>query len=114
MKYMITLYHDAKSIAGRPDPDAFAKLGAEYERFTQSVRATGSFVDGNPLKTEVKTVRQSNGKAVAADGPSHASPEGMVGYYILELPSMTAAVEAASRIPAAKLGSVEIREFMDM
>lgn len=114
MKYMITLYHDAAAIASRPDPDAFEKLGAEYEKFTQSVRAAGSLVDGNPLKTEVKTVRQTNDKAVATDGPVYAAPQGMVGYYILELPSMNAAVEAAARIPAAALGSVEIREFMEM
>lgn len=112
MKYMITLYHDAKWFDNRPE--AFKKNAEEYGIFTESVRKAGSFLDGFPLKGEVKTVRENAGKVAASDGPAHESPQGMVGYYILELPSMAAAVEAASRIPAAKLGSVEIREFMDL
>jgi hypothetical protein len=111
---MITLYHDAKAMQRRQDPQEFAKLGAEYEAFTQSVRATGNLVAGDPVQAGATTVRGNGSNITSSDGPAYESPLSMVGYYILEFPSLAAAVEAAGRIPAARLGAVEVREFMQL
>lgn len=112
MKFMFLLSHDNAWFAS--SPDVFKKTADEYETYRQSAVAAGTFVDGFPLKGDVKTVRVRNGKNTTTDGPPFQQAEGHVGYFILDLPSMDAAVKEAARIPAARLGSIEVRPFMDV
>jgi hypothetical protein len=55
------------------------------------------------------TVRVTGGKRAIQDGPYADTKEQLAGFIILELPSLDAAIEWASRCPATSVGAVEVR-----
>ena len=55
-------------------------------------------------------MRVENGEALTTDGPFVAVKEAIGGYLFFEADDLDAAIELASRIPAARLGGgIEIR-----
>ncbi len=55
-------------------------------------------------------MRVQDGKTLTSDGPYIGSEKAIGGWYILEADDLDAAVEHASRVPAARRGgAVEIR-----
>ena len=60
------------------------------------------------------TVRVENGKTLTTDGPFVAVKEALGGYLFFEADDLDAAIELASRIPAARLGgAIEIRPLKE-
>jgi hypothetical protein len=56
------------------------------------------------------TVRVEDGKTLVTDGPFAETKEAIGGYLIFEADDLDAAIELASRIPAARMGgAVEVR-----
>ena len=56
------------------------------------------------------TVRVEDGKTLTTDGPFVTVKEALGGYFVYEADDLDAAIELASRIPAARLGgAVEVR-----
>ena len=56
------------------------------------------------------TVRVQDGKTLTTDGPFAEIKEAIGGYFIFEADDLDAAIEVASRVPAARLGgAIEIR-----
>lgn len=56
------------------------------------------------------TVRVEDGKTLVTDGPFVAVKEALGGWFVFEADDLDAAIEMASRVPAARLGGgVEIR-----
>jgi hypothetical protein len=56
------------------------------------------------------TVRVENGQTLVTDGPFVAVKEALGGWFVFEADDLDAAIEIASRVPAARLGGgVEIR-----
>jgi len=45
-------------------------------------------------------------------GPFAETKEQLGGYYLVECESLDDAIEAAARIPSARLGSIEVRPVM--
>ena len=60
------------------------------------------------------TVRVQDGKTLTTDGPFVAVKEALGGYLVFEADDLDAAIELASRIPAASMGgAVEVRPVME-
>ena len=56
------------------------------------------------------TVRVQDGKTLTTDGPFVDTKEALGGYFILEADDLDAAIEIASKVPAARLGgAIEVR-----
>jgi hypothetical protein len=56
------------------------------------------------------TVRVADGKTLTTDGPFVEMKEAIGGYFFLEADDIDAAIEVASRVPAARMGgAIEIR-----
>jgi hypothetical protein len=56
----------------------------------------------------------TNGEIVTSDGPFAETKEQIGGYYIVDCKDLDEAIEVASKIPAAKEGSIEVRPIWDM
>jgi len=54
-----------------------------------------------------------NGKLSTTDGPFAETKEQLGGYYLIEARDLNDAIQIASRIPSARLGSVEVRPIME-
>ena len=56
------------------------------------------------------TVRVQYGRTLTTDGPYVETKEALDGYFLLEADDLDAAIEVASRVPAARLGgAIEVR-----
>ena len=60
------------------------------------------------------TVRVEDGQTLRPTGPFVAVKEALGGYLVFEADDLDAAIELASRIPAARLGgAIEVRPIME-
>jgi hypothetical protein len=60
-----------------------------------------------------KTVRVRDGQRLVTDGPFTETKEQIGGVFITTLPDLDAAIDIASRIPAAEYGTVEVRPLVE-
>jgi hypothetical protein len=111
MQYAILIYETAEAFAGRATRDDRDPLLAAWRSYHRSLVEAGVYVAGEPLRAPDTgtTVRIKNGKREIQDGPYATTKEQLAGFQILELPSLDAAIEWASRCPAAGYGAVEVR-----
>jgi hypothetical protein len=114
MKYLCLIYDEEKTTHAMPKGEADAFMG-EYFAFTEGIKKSGHYLGGNalqPVKTAT-TVRVRNGKTSTTDGPFAETKEQLGGYYLIEARDLNEAIQVASRIPSARLGSVEVRPIVE-
>ena len=87
----------------------------EYFAFTEGIRSNGKLVAGEALQPTptATTVRVRNGKISTTDGPFVETKEQLGGFYLIEARDLNDAIQVASKIPSARLGSVEVRPIME-
>lgn len=112
MKYMLLVYmaEDAMTEAERES------CYAESAKLARDLHANGQFIAASPLHLidTASSVRVRNGKSVVTDGPFAETREQLGGYYIVEVNDREEAVAIASRIPAARYGTIEVRPVMEI
>jgi len=60
------------------------------------------------------TVRVRNGKVSTTDGPFAETKEHLGGFILIEARDLNEAIKAASGIPMARIGSIEVRPVMQI
>jgi hypothetical protein len=85
-------------------------------RLEEDMRSAGVLVMSGRLEglDQTVVVDASNGKVLTTDGPFVESKEMIGGFYVIEAPDSTAAVEWASRTSAAISEPIEVRPFFAM
>ena len=118
MKYML-LIHQVDSPTPR-SPEAWARLPEDEQKAVyadyQAINQTPGVVSGLQLADPetATTVRVEDGKTLTTDGPFVAVKEAIGGYFLFEADDLDAAIELASRVPAARLGgAVEVRPVVE-
>jgi hypothetical protein len=118
MKYML-LIHQGDAPTPR-SPDEWARLSEEEQnavyRDYQAINQTPGVSSGLQLQDPetATTVRVQDGKTLTTDGPFVAIKEALGGYLVFEGGDLDAAIELASRIPAARLGgAIEVRPVVE-
>jgi hypothetical protein len=117
MKYMLLIQ---QGDTPTPPSDEWERLsddekGAIYGAY-KAVNETPGVAPGNWLAPPeaATTVRVQDGKTLTTDGPFVAIKEALGGYLLFEADDLDAAIELASRIPAARLGgAVEVRPIVE-
>jgi hypothetical protein len=114
MRFLLTVYDDERRWASVDEEAMHAEIDA-YWALDNEATAAGVFVDSAGLyPTEVaRTLRIRDGEQSVTDGPFAETKEQLGGYYLLECGSIEEALEWAGKVPAAKTGSVEVRQVMD-
>ncbi len=110
MKYLCLIYDNENAWKTMTKEQGEAMMG-EYFAFTDGIKKSGHYVAGEALKPTqtASTVRVRQGKISTTDGPFAETKEQLGGYYLIEAKDLNDAIQVASRIPAAKTGSVEVR-----
>jgi hypothetical protein len=118
MKYIL-LIHQGDSPTPR-SPEAWATLSEDEQQAVyadyQAINETSGVTPGLGLDVPetATTVRVQDGKTLTTDGPFVEIKEAIGGYLLFEADDLDAAIELASRIPAARLGgAVEVRPIME-
>jgi hypothetical protein len=115
MKYLCLIYGDERGWQKMPKAEG-DKMAAEYGSYTEDIKKSGHLLGGNALQPThtATTVRVRGGKVSTTDGPFAETKEQLGGYYLLEARDLNDAIQVASRIPGARVGSVEVRPVMEM
>ena len=117
MKYMLLIHQGDTPTPGsdqweRLSEDAQNEVYGAYKAINETAGVTPG-VWMQPPETAT-TVRVQDGRTLTTDGPFVAVKEALGGYLFLEADDLDAAIELASRIPAARMGgAVEVRPVAD-
>ncbi len=103
MKYLCLVYGPEHDLDTVPDRECLA--------YDEALRQGGRCLASEALESSrtAATVRMRNGKASVTDGPFAESKEQLAGFYLIEARDLNEAIQVASRIPPARVGSVEVR-----
>ena len=114
MRYLLLIYGD-ESQWGSMAADDRGKEMETYNVYTQWLKDTGQFEAGEALEptATATTVRVRDGQTLSTDGPFAETKEQLGGFYLVNAENLDQAIEAASRIPAARGGSVEVRPIVE-
>jgi hypothetical protein len=114
MKYLCLIYNQEKNLEGLSKAE-WDSLKEEYFAFTDGIRSSGHHLDSGGLQftRTARTVRVRDGKLSATDGPFAETSEQLGGYYLIEARDLNDAIQVASRIPSARMGSIEVRPIME-
>ena len=115
MDYVLLIAVDPSAYAGLTQSEQEA-IFAEYFAYTESLRAKGIYVEGNPLQSveTATTVQVRDGVRATTDGPFAESKEVLVGYYVVRVDTLDEALDWAAKIPDARYGSIEVRPVMEL
>jgi hypothetical protein len=112
MKYLLLIYlaDDAMKESERE---------ACYRESTQlahELKASGSYLAANPLHptSSATSVRVREGKPLVTDGPFAETREQLGGYFLIDARDLDEAIRIATRIPAVRYGTVEIRPVLEI
>ncbi len=103
MKYLCLVYLDEKRLDELPDEECVA--------YDVEIRNSGHCVASEALESvqTATTVRIRNGRVSVTDGPFAETKEQLAGFYLIEAKHLNEAIQLASKIPPARVGSIEVR-----
>lgn len=113
MQYVMLIYQGSSPLPGSDEWAALSEdeqkaIYADYATVNETPGLTAGLPLGLPEKAT--TVRVEGGSTVTSEGPFHNVKEAVGGYLVFEADNLDAAIDLASRIPAARLGgAVEVR-----
>ena len=110
MKYLCTIYIDEKKLSALSpsDSDDLDKRSLAYD---ETLRSGGHLIAAHALGSveTATTLRVRSGKLSVTDGPFAETNEQLGGFLLIEARDLNEAIQLASKIPSATLGSVEVR-----
>src|SRR5881396_51038 len=118
MKYLMLIHQGDTPTPNSPEDwsrlseDEQRQVYADYQAINQTPGVTPG-VHMQPPESAT-TVRVQDGKTLTTDGPFVAVKEALGGFLTFEADDLDAAIELASRIPAARLGgAIEVRPIVE-
>ena len=115
MKFMLLVHHDESAFEQMGD-EARGELLAESLRLCHQLHGKGEYVHASPVRPAATAtlVRMREGKPFVTDGPFIETREQMAGYFLIEAKDREEATAIATRVPGARIGTVEIRPLIEV
>ena len=108
MKFLCLVYGEEKEIGAMIDDECMA--------YDQSLRNAGRCLASEALQPvhTATTVRVRNGKVSIRDGPFAETKECLAGFYLIDAADLNDAIQVASKMPPAHVGSIEVRPVREL
>jgi len=108
MKYLCLVYLDEKKLEEVRD--------SECKAYGDELRKTGHSIAAEALQSvdTATTVRVRNGNVSVTDGPFAETKEQLAGFYLIDAKDLNEAIQLASKIPPARVGSIEVRPVREL
>lgn len=108
MKYLCLVYGEEQQLESMPDEECVA--------YDEELRGRRQCVASEALQSvqTAVTVRVRNGRLSVSDGPFAETKEQLAGFYLIEARDLNDAIQIASQIPPARVGSVEVRPIREL
>lgn len=115
MRYLCLIYLDEKELATMTEAQMSA-LNARHLAFNEEILKSGQFIEAEALQPAAAStcLKVRNGKVGLTDGPYMETKEMVAGFYFIEARDLNEAIQVASKIPSAPLGTIEVRPCRDL
>jgi hypothetical protein len=112
MNYMLLIYLDEQALNETERADCYV----ESAQLSQDLHAKGQYVAAAPLHpvSTATSVRVRDGHRILTDGPFAETREQLGGYFLVNAKDLDEALAIAARIPAARVGTVEVRPVIEI
>jgi hypothetical protein len=115
MNYLCLVYIDETALNAMQEAE-FKAFSDEHLALDEELKMSGHSIAAEALQPvhTATTVRVRNGRLVVTDGPFAETKEQLLGIYLINAGDLNDAIQVASRIPAARIGSIEVRPVWDL
>lgn len=112
MKYLLLIYMDENAMSDTEREHCYV----ESAQLAQDLYTKGQFVASAPLHpvATATSIRVREGKSLVTDGPFAETREQLGGFYLIDAQDLDEAIAIATRIPGARVGTVEIRPVREI
>lgn len=110
------LCYDDEQYWDAAGPEAMATAIQEAVGLTHRLAERGMFLSAAPLhhSNTATSVRVRSGQRIITDGPFAETREVLGGYYVIRAENQEEALAYAAQHPGARMGSVEVRQIVDV
>jgi hypothetical protein len=114
MKYLCLIYQDEDKVAALPAGE-YETIVNDVLAFRESLRRGGNYITSSPLQSvsTAMTVRVRRDMVTITDGPFAETREQLGGFYLIEANDLNDAIRLASKMPPARIGTIEVRALAD-
>jgi hypothetical protein len=107
--------YEQKTLDKLSQPE-FDTLVAESLDYDDELRKAGHYLYSGALQSvkTAATLRIQSGKVTVTDGPFAETKEHLGGFIVIAAGDLDEAIRLASKIPPARLGSVEVRPIQEL
>jgi hypothetical protein len=115
MKYLCLVYHEEAKLNALPGSE-YDALVTESLALVEALRTSGQHIAADALQAvdTATTLRVRNGKVSTTDGPFAETKEQLGGFFLVDARDLNEAIRIASKIPGARIGSVEVRPIKEL
>ena len=108
MKYLCLIYGEENQL--------FAMNTEECVACDETLRSRGQCLASEALEPvhTATTVRVREGRPSVTDGPFAETKETLAGFYLIDARDLNDAIQIAAKIPAARIGSIEVRPIRQL
>ena len=112
MKYAMLIYLDETALSEKQREECYR----DSAQYAQELNSSGRYLSAVPLHPTVTatSVRVRDDKRMVTDGPFAETREQLGGFFLVEAKDLDEAIDIASRIPAGRWGTVEIRPVVEV
>jgi hypothetical protein len=115
MKYVCLCYDEETKLKAMPKNEWNAVVH-EVHAYNDELRQKGKLIGAQALDSveTATTVRVRNGKITTTDGPFAETKEQLGGFFMIDAQDLNEAIQIASRLVGARLGSIEVRPVREL
>lgn len=115
MKYLLLVHHDEEAF-NKMNEAARKEMLAQSVELTHQLHSRGQYLSALPLHPAATAVivRVRDGQSFVTDGPFIETREQIAGYFLIDARDLNEAVSIATRVPGARIGTVEVRPLIEI
>jgi hypothetical protein len=112
MKYAMLIYLDETALSEKQREECYR----DSAQYAQELNSSGCYLAAVPLHptSTATSVRIRADKNMVTDGPFAETREQLGGLFLVEAKDLDEAIDIASKIPAGRWGTVEIRPVVEV
>ncbi|MFS1703062.1 YciI family protein [Alteromonas sp. AMM-1] len=110
MRYSLLL-HSNEPKDGEINPEVIAEFMRAFDKYAKALEQAGVLLSADVLQpsSASTTVTLKNGELQIEDGPFIDSNEQLAGNFVIDVPTLDAALAWAEKCPGAQYGVIEVR-----
>ncbi len=114
MKYLCLVYEEEAKVDALPEHES-STITDEELNYLEELQRSGRCLASARLQPaeSAATIRVHNGSVFVSDVPAAEAKERLGGFHLIDARDLNDAIRIAAKMPAARLGWIEVRPLME-